>query len=115
MMPVGQLDWDYVLEGKINRGEVPKEAVAALMDGIFTCDEVVVKRLEDWSQTPHSSVTSAPVDVCRSSRSVLAKTVRLHGEVLEEVLRKVEHLKVIHIVRDPRAVSASLKAQQEEW
>ena len=36
MMPVGQLDWDYVLEGKINRGEVPKEAVAALMDGIFT-------------------------------------------------------------------------------
>jgi len=115
MMPVGQLDWEYVLEGKIERGEVPSVAVTALMQGIFSCEESVVTRLEDWSKAPHTSVTSAPLAVCRSSNSVLAKTVRLHGPVLGEVVSKLQDLQVVHIVRDPRAVSASLQAQQEEW
>merc|ERR1711892_1538153 len=115
MMPVGQLDWDYVLEGRIASGEVPVEAVTALMGGIYTCNEIVIDRLEDWSKAPHTSVTAVPTSVCGTSRTLLAKTVRLHGTRVREVVRKVEDLQVVHIVRDPRAVTASLKAQQEEW
>merc|ERR1711892_676156 len=102
MMPVGQLDWDYVLEGRIESGEVPVEAVTALMDGIYTCNEIVIERLEDWSKVPHTSVTAS---VCRTSRTLLTKTVRLHGTGVRDVVRKVEDLLVVHIVRDPRAVS----------
>ena len=115
MMPVGQLDWEYVLEGRIESGEVPVEAVTALMDGIYTCNEIVIDRLEDWSKAPHTSVTAVPASVCGTSRTLLTKTVRLHGTRVRDVVRKVEDLLVVHIVRDPRAVSASLKAQQEEW
>ena len=115
MMPLGQLDWNYVLEGKIERGEVPLAAVTALMEGIFSCDQTVIQRLEDWSRVPHTSVSSVPVSVCRSSQNLLAKVVRLHGVQAGAVVSQVEEVKVVHIVRDPRGVTASLRAQQEEW
>jgi len=112
---VGQLDWDYVLEGKIESGEVPGAAVTRLMQGIFSCDETVLARLEDWSLVPHTSVTTVPATTCRSSETLLVKVVRLHGDRVRDVVNKVQDLKVVHIVRDPRAVSASQKAQQVEW
>ena len=115
LMPVGQLDWDYVLEDKIETGQVPLEAVTALMGGLYRCEETVTARLEEWSQAPHTSVTAAPATVCRDSAILLAKTVRLHGARLEDLANKVPDLQVVHIVRDPRGVSASLQAQQEEW
>ena len=41
--------------------------------------------------------------------------MRLHGARVEELTRQVEDLQVVHIVRDPRGVTASVEAQQEEW
>jgi len=114
-LSVGQLDWDYALEGKIESGEVPGAAVTALMEGIYSCNKTVLDRLEDWSLVPHTSVTSVPARVCQSSDTLLVKAVRLHGARVRDVVNKVQDLKVVHIVRDPRAVSASLKAQQVEW
>jgi len=114
-MSVGQLDWDYVLEGKIETGEVPREAVTCLMEGIYSCNETVIEKLEDWSRVPHSSVSSVPASICRSSASLLTKVVRLHEPGVREVASKVPDLQVVHIVRDPRAVAASIQAQQVEW
>ena len=34
---------------------------------------------------------------------------------MEELTSQVEDLQVVHIVRDPRGVTASVEAQQEEW
>ena len=50
LLPVGQLDWEYALEGRLEDGEVPGEAVAALMAGIYSCEERVVDRLVAWSE-----------------------------------------------------------------
>ena len=115
VMPVGQLDWEFALEDKIETGQVPLEAVTALLRGVFSCEETVTGRLEQWSQAPHTSVTAVPATVCRESRTLLAKTVRLHGARLADLASKVEDLQVVHIVRDPRGVTASVLAQQEEW
>ena len=38
LLPVGQLDWDYVLEDNIQTGRVPLEAVTALMGGVYRSD-----------------------------------------------------------------------------
>ena len=115
LLPVGQLDWEYALEGRLEDGEVPGEAVAALMAGIYSCEERVVDRLVAWSEAPHTSVTAAPLLDCTSSKAILSKTVRLHGAQVAQVAARVEHLRVVHLVRDPRAVAASLQAQAEEW
>ena len=115
LLPVGQLDWEYALEGRLEGGEVPGEAVAALMAGLYSCEERVVGRLVAWSEAPHTSVTAVPPEDCRASTALLSKTVRLHGARVAGVAAQVEDLKVVHLVRDPRAVAASLQAQQEEW
>ena len=39
LLPLGQLDWEYALEGRMEEGEVPREAVAALMAGIYSCEQ----------------------------------------------------------------------------
>jgi len=115
LLPVGQLDWEYALEGRLEGGEVPGEAVAALMAGIYSCEERVVDRLVAWSQVPHTSVTAVPMVDCRAGSAILSKTVRLHGAQVRQVAEQVEDLRVVHLVRDPRAVAASLQAQAEEW
>jgi len=115
LLPVGQLDWDYALESRLENGEVPGEAVAALMGGIYSCDERVLDRLLTWSEAPHTSVTAVPLVNCRAGTAILSKTVRLHGAQVRQVAGRVEDLRVVHLVRDPRAVAASLQAQAEEW
>lgn len=115
LLPVGKLDWEYALEGRLETGEVPFEAVASLMAGIYSCNKVVVDRLVEWSKAPHTSVTAVSPKECMASNMILSKTVRLHGAQLEEVAKEVEGIKVVHLVRDPRAVAASLDAQPEEW
>ena len=71
VMPVGQLDWDYALEGMIETGQVPMEAVMALMAGLYSCDETVTARLEEWSHAPHTSVTAVSPSICRAVWSTL--------------------------------------------
>ena len=115
LLQVGQLDWDYALEARVEAGEVPGQAVVALMAGLFSCGEGVVGRLGEWSRQPHTSVTAVPVEECRGSGALLAKTVRLHGPLVTQVAASVPELRVVHLVRDPRAVVASLQAQAEEW
>ena len=115
LLPVGKLDWEYALEGRLETGEVPFEAVASLMAGIYSCNKVVVDRLMEWSKAPHTSVTAVSPKECMASKMILSKTVRLHGAQLEEVAKEVEGIKVVHLMRDPRAVAASLDAQPEEW
>ena len=84
---------------------------------LFTlaCEEKVLDRLVAWSQVPHTSVTAVPLVDCKANSATISKTVRLHGAQLSEVAAQVEEVKVVHLVRDPRAVAASVQAQQEEW
>jgi len=115
LMSVGELDWEYALEGRVEQGEVPGEAVTSLMEGIYSCDNKVVGRLGEWSRVPDTSVTAVPTKECSRGKAVLTKTVRLHGAQLADAANRIEDLRVVHLVRDPRGTVASLKAQSEEW
>jgi hypothetical protein len=116
-MSVGELDWEYTLEGRVEEGEVPGEAVTSLMEGIYSCDNRVVGRLGEGSRVHDTSVTAVPEvpEECRSGEAVLTKTVRLHGAQLGDVADRVKDLHMVHLVRDPRGTLSSLKGQSEEW
>jgi hypothetical protein len=74
LLAVGELDCEYALEGRVEKGEVPGEAVSSLMEGIYSCDKKVVGRLGEWSRVPDTSVTAVPTKACRSGKAVLTKT-----------------------------------------
>ena len=76
LMPLGQLDWDYFLEGAITDNPRAKAAVKNLMEGIFRCDKEVTSRLEEWSNTEHNIIAAVGTEECLASRDVLVKTVR---------------------------------------
>jgi len=114
LMPLGQLDWDYFLEGAITDSPEASIAVRRLMEGIFQCEEEVVRRLEDWGSTEFNIIAADTREKCMDSRNVLVKTVRLHADNLEPWIHQSD-VKIVHLVRDPRAMISSMLSQKEEW
>ena len=54
-------------------------------------------------------------DACLSSSNILVKTVRLHHDNVLDWAKERSDVKVVHLVRDPRAMISSMMAQTEEW
>lgn len=43
-------------------------------------------------------------DICNRSNTILIKTIRMSLDILIDILSGIPHLKIVHLVRDPRAI-----------
>lgn len=72
-----------------------------------------ILRSSDCSPIYRNLCVSKAVDAGRTL--VVAKVIRAGFCVVEEALRRIPDLSVIHLVRDPRAIAVSRYKQQKMW
>ncbi|XP_064615781.1 carbohydrate sulfotransferase 1-like [Liolophura sinensis] len=49
---------------------------------------------------------------CKSSKTIVVKTIRVHMTLAEELLKVIPDLKIVHLMRDPRGMACSLQRKQ---
>jgi len=115
LLPVGEADWDYFLESAITNNDQVKPVIQKLMEGLYSCNEAVLERMNILGDGAWTSVTvkASVFEECSEAKTVLVKTIRLHKDNMDWI--QDSDVKVVHLVRDPRGMIGSMLQQPEEW
>ena len=95
-----------------------KPMVTEYVRSLLSCETQGIKIL---SRDKFITKKSRNVFSCSRESSVVIKTIRMTGEHVKEFLRNMDitntdtELKIIHLVRDPRAILASMYRQPKAW
>lgn len=95
-----------------------KPMVTEYIRSLLSCETQGIKIL---SRDKFITKKSRNVFSCSHESSVVIKTIRMTGEHVREFIRNVNfsdrnsEVKIIHLVRDPRAVLASMYRQPKAW
>ena len=95
-----------------------KPIVTEYVRSLLSCESQGIKIL---SRDKFITKKSRNVFSCSQKSSVVIKTIRMTGEHVKEFLSNINftdestELKIIHLVRDPRAILASMYRQPKAW
>ncbi|XP_060066357.1 carbohydrate sulfotransferase 5-like [Ylistrum balloti] len=70
------------------------------------------KTIERMSKT-RSKCISYLENKCRSSAQRIVKSIRISFQLAKDIFKNIKHLKVIHLIRDPRAILQSRRSLGE--
>ena len=93
-----------------------KQYIFEYVSGMFKCKD---SALRYFYEDKFIITRSHSYEHCSSQSDVVIKTIRLTGEHVEKLIKTVSKeggaLKIIHLVRDPRAVLASMSRNYKAW
>ena len=91
-----------------------KPMVTEYVRSLLSCETQGIKIL---SRDKFITKKSRNVFTCSHESSVVIKTIRMTGKHVKDFLRNMDitELKIIHLVRDPRAILASMYRQPKAW
>lgn len=97
-----RIDWDNAEEAA---------SISNLMENLYQCDPLITSYVMSSKFVQRIRFEA---DSCKS-RPLLIKTIRLHGKVVPQLMQNIPHLKVVHLIRDPRAIFSSRNKVMSKW
>lgn len=79
------------------------------MNKLFNCDNTVLSRLPHFHGDKHKNL-----NFCNESNYIVIKTIRLHKINLDPWILNSD-IKIIHLIRDPRAMFNSMAKAPKTW
>ncbi|KAK6165539.1 hypothetical protein SNE40_022450 [Patella caerulea] len=70
-------------------------------EDFYSCSHTTTRRL--WEKNCFLPF----LNICLSKKNTLVKTIRMRVSLLEPLLEKYPELKIVHLIRDPRAIALS--------